>query len=1337
MRDHDRRISTHVRTTIPGLRRGFTLALPAALLGAAALSGCVSDPDCGICDPENLVLESIAGPNYAGQLVKLLGPTCVGDACPGPITEGNYFVDRVIPCLETDAAMKAPRGAEEWCKISPLVVGDGLQLIFNNLLDPTSVELVRRDPENPTLFEVYGWKTRIAHLEGPITRYNGDYKHARQGSDPDVVTRAVNLACIDNLRDQGVAFDHETLASGACEGTFEDPKTGATWPLKTRLGQELKTYGGETDGRSRANSCTPAQGDIDLCCDVCDYELSVNVSKYGVAAPLDALEPASAAQRRSPNPGAAAPALTCDPGGDVFRECRDFIPHVYRGDEVRTYRYDWDGDGAVDPASETFRVPLRDRLREVHPDDRPAGHEQKTVPCETRSDCTDASRADLPGMDCVGVDAEGRACSEGQDCTDRRCVAEWFVDCVADAATTGEQGYCVDQRWRGRGAAACFTTDASYKVCGAGESCEPYAGTAGAGRRFAYADADINHELTALEGCRAALGAGEDFAACDPLYQSGVVPLDRYERGQTLPSQTRECVCEDDPAPGCEELVDRLCRPEGDASKPITDARRGEYALKFVRRDGGVVYDPAVKGVLMRPADLGGVPRSFTEECAEDASRISTWNIKDGWLANRDGFVESYEDFDRAMCSSSEYRVVLGAPGEGDAAEYIRDKLGNTLRGKSTYVLRTPDFHVVPGSGSPPASGRISACETFDLAFSNKYDLAAENLRKLRVVEVDGEGAPQSIVAGGLECVTTAEAFNAGEGPPCLNIDIRGHAEGRIRLDVDFQTFGAVFVPGRRYRIDVPGLELADGETVFEAMKDPARYAAAFHDACGMPLVTSMPRLDGEGLVSASGARPDPDHYYEFEIDPPRCRDDLDLDGYQGLCDNAPKIANRDQRNTDGDPHGDTVDLCPTLADEINTADSDRDGVGNRCDTCPRSLQQYNKGGQGQPYEGYMWIRNIPDQDDFDGDGVGDVCDNCIVRSNCGDFGGDDPEKTPARVGDLVPHDNATACQAAKADAPLIGAACFEDGAPLQLEGAAGPVGIGKTDDFDQDGVANFDDLCPRQRLPACTSDAECGEEIACVEGRCANHRDTDKDGVGDACDTCPELKNPSQFIDGPMQDGDLDGDFIGDQCDGNKACESTLDPRPIAFYTKVAPSGMCCTQTLLQGEYDAPALQADEEPLSRDAEKYFVPLRADCQGQTPDKCRTPPPTVLSAPGVGVLPAGCDGAGEPLHLKSPQIAGDADALYAFACMLPQRDQDFDGVPDACDLCPFVHDPSNAQYVDDNLKTWPKNGAYCSGDWDPNEIDRLYFECGMEDGAGETETGTGGETTGAGESGTTG
>ncbi|NJK32681.1 MAG: hypothetical protein HC927_09880, partial [Deltaproteobacteria bacterium] len=302
-------------------RFGSLGLLVVATLGA---SGCIEDSDCGICDPDKLVLESISGINYSDRSIHLLTPG---------VKEGKYFIEDIGACVETPEAnneiptQNAERGPEEWCKLSPLVSWRGLEFVFNNLLEPTSIELIRKQPTNPNLFEVYDWKSKIAHIEGPITRYNGDYR-ATPGDDPDTVSRGINLTCIDNLAALGQSFNHEVLDQnpGICEGFYE--ADGRTLPLKMQYEGKTESYRGETDWR--VYSCAAPDSGPDTCCSVCDYELSVNVAKYG-------LETEGGA-RRSP-----ANALTCDPNGNVYEDCAGFVPFVDREFETNRYVYDWNG----------------------------------------------------------------------------------------------------------------------------------------------------------------------------------------------------------------------------------------------------------------------------------------------------------------------------------------------------------------------------------------------------------------------------------------------------------------------------------------------------------------------------------------------------------------------------------------------------------------------------------------------------------------------------------------------------------------------------------------------------------------------------------------------------------------------------------------------------------------------------------------------------------------------------------------------------------------------------------------------------------------------------------
>ena len=1315
------------------------------LFGAAAgaLSSCVNDPDCGVCDPDNLILQSIAGVNYAGKIVKLLGPECVGESCPGPITEGEYFVEKVIPCIETDEAINAPRGVDEWCRVSPLIVDSGIQFIFNNLLDPLSVELVRKQPVNPQLIEVFDWKTQIVRLEGPITRFNGDYRPGATQTKPDTITRSTNLACIENLAKAGIPYDH-TVDPTICDGTYK-AEDGKLWPLKTQFERKnsdgkleparIETYRGATDTRSQANSCTPPQSGADTCCDACDYEVSVNVAKYGVTTPLgpevDPTTKAGQEARRT-----LATAIKCDPMGDKYVQCKDFIPHVYRGQETRNYSYDWDGDGS----HETFNLPLEDKLRETHPSDRPSlpnrpnFHEQRTVPCNDNADCTSDTKANLPGMECVGEVGEGGpACIDGDDCVNKRCVAEWFGDCRADAKTTGETGYCVDKRWNGQGSAACFTNDASFYVCESPEACGDFNNKQrfqGAGSRFSLADSNFDGIVEAVEGCRSSLQGPEDGKACDPLYQPGVTPIPRYDRKETLPTTTRSCICEENPSSGCAEFVDKLCREDGLAGNDIIKARKGQYAVKFVSARGGVVYDPAVKGVQLLPADLGFMPRSLVEACSAGRTNgVGGYNVKDGWRAN-DAGGELYENFDRAMCSSSEYKVVFNTDADKGPLEYIRDKVGNTLRGKASYVLHTPDFHVIPGSGFPTDNLRIGACDDFEIRFSNKYDLSEKNLKKLQIVEIrvneDGSIDELGVVAGGLDCTTDAEA-----AIPCLTVNVRDQEIGSIRMSIDTALYGAVLIATHRYRVKVPGLELGKDETVQSVIADnDERYQNAFWDACGMPLVISMPTLDGDGNLSPKGKRDDPDYLYDFTIDEPKPKEDKENDNVQFSCDNAPDNYNPDQADMDGDGFGDVVDLCPTIVGDNNKADTDKDGIGNNCDLCQRQLTAYNMNAADANAPVFMAVRNIPYQADYDQDGIGDVCDNCIIKANCGDFGPAAEGLTPAVISSTVPFDKENECQVDNDMAPFIGDACLDQGMPLQLADAAGPVGLLNDDDFDQDGLTNLSDKCPRLRveLTACQGPDDCPDAAECTMGVC-NHPDTDNDGVGDICDTCPAKANPKQVQDGGMQADDPDSDFVGNLCETNPGCYERSDARRIAFYTK-AVNGQCCVQTFSEslGLTDPGYVEIDEATNECKVIDPVVPLTADCaEDQENVTCRRLPKVVLDRPGVVTLPVGCTEVGEPLTLDSPSIKGDEDLLYSFMCLMPQLDSDFDGIGDACDLCEFSFDPDNSFYKDDNNKVWPNYGQFCRGNYDP---EKAIQTC--ED-APETDTGTGG-TSGGGSTG---
>ena len=419
---------------------------------------------------------------------------------------------------------------------------------------------------------------------------------------------------------------------------------------------------------------------------------------------------------------------------------------------------------------------------------------------------------------------------------------------------------------------------------------------------------------------------------------------------------------------------------------------------------------------------------------------------------------------------------------------------------------------------------------------------------------------------------------------------------------------------------------------------------------------------------------------------PPSCAEDKDRDTVRRQCDNAPDHFNPSQSDVDEDELADVVDLCPTVASDNNSADSDKDGVGNDCDACGATLAQYNAHDDAVSVPDYMLVRNIPWQGDADQDGVGDVCDNCVTVANCAD------EEDTCQRDD---------------DEDLVGDACVG----MMGADAAGPVGHGAQDDFDQDGIVNALDACPRQPVPeriACTGPADCPEGSACEDDVC-DHVDTDDDGVGDICDSCVAIANPLQTMDGAAQEEDEDGDFVADVCETNAACSVISDPPPMGFY-EVSVSGACCTVGLVEDDDGNLVRATTGAPL---VDPDGLPIRLDCTaaGEEAGTCRRLPASVASAPGVLTLPAGCEDAlalagiavGENQPLGPDDFAGSLDALWAARCSLPQWDQDFDGLGDACDWCPFAFDPDNIVYVDDEGETWPGYGKYCFGDYDPEVV----------------------------------
>ncbi len=427
---------------------------------------------------------------------------------------------------------------------------------------------------------------------------------------------------------------------------------------------------------------------------------------------------------------------------------------------------------------------------------------------------------------------------------------------------------------------------------------------------------------------------------------------------------------------------------------------------------------------------------------------------------------------------------------------------------------------------------------------------------------------------------------------------------------------------------------------------------------------------------------------------PVSCAEDEDRDNVPLACDNAPAQTNPQQQDLDGDGIGDPGDPCQTVANEPQ-GDSDDDGIGNACDACPFTPAYYDDLTDAGALPDALRVRPLPSGADLDRDGIGDACDNCVALPNCGGFSVEEPWGP----GVTIDREDLESCQRDD-DRDGVGDACQ---GMLVREGAAGPVGTAATDDFDQDGLVNDIDRCARlPSLVACADDEACGPGGDCVlhgDGGTCNHADHDGDGIGDACDSCASAANPEQLTGGGQVDDDPDGDTVGNACELSIECSVRADPPPSDFYA-AAVEGRCCVALLAHGD-DGALVESRTGRLLASPDGVPVRLECDAQQQQDGTCVPLPPAVAASPGVLLPPSGCDelleGA-DPTTVQ-PLDASDVanlEALWTYRCVLPQRDQDFDGIGDACDLCPFAFDPTNAPYIDDGGTLWPTDGRYCNG-----------------------------------------
>ena len=206
---------------------------------------------------------------------------------------------------------------------------------------------------------------------------------------------------------------------------------------------------------------------------------------------------------------------------------------------------------------------------------------------------------------------------------------------------------------------------------------------------------------------------------------------------------------------------------------------------------------------------------------------------------------------------------------------------------------------------------------------------------------------------------------------------------------------------------------------------------------------------------------------------------DIDEDGIADGDDNCPLVYNPDQLDTDEDGLGDVCEIphpvspCCGLECEL---DSDGDGTPDRQDLCPYTANSEEENVD-TDRDG---LGDVCDTvDDFDGDGVPDAEDNCPAVSNPGQENTDSENGITDHFGDAC-----DTCDSPDSLSPCGERCCYDADGDGEVGGYSSPATCLPASDVI--------DNCPFVHNP--------------------DQADGDQDKVGDVCDNCPDVSNPYQW---------------------------------------------------------------------------------------------------------------------------------------------------------------------------------------------------------------------------------